>query len=118
VGRIAEMQPDSRTWHDSPSSSRRGSRQQGGAGVPDYRPLGLGCAVLRLINRTISAQLTARALQLLRPFQSAVAVRDAEAAAGGLDGGKSRVEGVDGMDALFFFLDASQTPLAPCRAAR
>jgi hypothetical protein len=64
--------------------------------VPDYRPLGLECAVLRLINRTISTQLPARALQLL-------AVRDATLTIATIlqaDFTAGRVEGVDGMDAL------------------
>ena len=77
--------------------------QQGGGGEPDYRPLGLGCAVLRLINRTVTVQLTARALQLLQPFQSAVAVRDASLTIATMlqaDFTAGRVDGVDGMDAL------------------
>jgi hypothetical protein len=59
--------------------------------------------VLRLINRTMSTQLTLRALQLLQPFQSAVAVRAATLTIATLlqaDFTAGRVEGVDSMDAL------------------
>jgi hypothetical protein len=71
--------------------------------------------VLRLINRTISTQLTARALQLLQPFQPAVAVRDAVLTIATMlqaDFTAGRVEGVDGMDAHV------ETPSAPCGLIR
>jgi hypothetical protein len=64
-----------------------------------------------LINRTLTVQLTVRALQLLQPFQSAVAVRDASLDIATMlqaDFTAGRVDGVDGMDAL---LQPSPPPL-------
>ena len=46
-------------------------------GTTDYRPLGIGCALLRLLNKAVAKSQTQVALKVLAPLQTAVGVKDA-----------------------------------------
>jgi hypothetical protein len=46
---------------------------------PDFRPLGIGCALYRLINKAVQAKVSPLVMRLLAPLQLAVGVKDAGA---------------------------------------